>query len=119
MLTQTTVIFVLVFLAESLTEYLLKPFYRKLIPEEGKPVEAPADGSIVTLEADTSTVGLLVRYSSALVGVALCILYQVDTLGMLGLQTTVPVVPFVITGLIIGRGSNFVHDFAKRWLAPA
>jgi archaellum biogenesis protein FlaJ (TadC family) len=110
MLTQTTVIFVLAFLAESLTEYLLKPVYKKFVPEEEQTEQPPVD---------TSTVGLLVRYSSALVGVALCILYQVDVLGMMGLVTNVPVVPYAITGLIIGRGSNFVHDFAKRWLTPA
>jgi hypothetical protein len=56
------------------------------------------------------------RYSSAPVGAGLRVLYQVDVLGPV---TNVPVVRFVITGLIMGRGSNFVHDLAKRWLAPA
>jgi hypothetical protein len=53
------------------------------------------------------------------VRIALCILYRGDVPGMLGLVTSVPVVPYVITGLIIGRGSNFVHDFAKRWLGTS
>jgi hypothetical protein len=110
MLTQTTVIFVLAFLAESLTEYLLKPVFGKLVPVEAEVEEQ---------DSDPSALDLLTRYSSALVGVALCVLYQVDVLGMLGLATSVPVVPYVITGLVIGRGSNFVHDFAKRWLGAS
>jgi hypothetical protein len=56
----------------------------------------------------------LSRYSSAPVGVGLCVLYQV---AVLGLVTSFRVPPFVLTGLIIGRGRTFVHDFAKTWLS--
>jgi hypothetical protein len=61
----------------------------------------------------------LTRYSSAPVDLRPCVLYHVDVLDMLGLVTNALVVRLVITGLIMGRGSNFVHDLAKRWLAPA
>jgi hypothetical protein len=40
-------------------------------------------------------------------------------LAMAGLVSPWPWVGNVVTGLIIGRGANFVHDLASRWLAPS
>jgi hypothetical protein len=40
-------------------------------------------------------------------------------LALVGLVVPIPWVGYIITGLLIGRGANFVHDFASRWLTPA
>ena len=45
-------------------------------------------------------------------GVAVCVLYSVDLLAELGLEAGV--VGQVITGVIIGRGSEFLHTFYNR-----
>jgi hypothetical protein len=52
-------------------------------------------------------------------GVALCFLYQIDVVALVGLNPAWQPGAFIVTGLLIGRGSNFVHDFVKRYLAEA
>lgn len=44
-------------------------------------------------------------------GILLAFQTQVNALGLIGVQTQNPVVGIVITGLVIGKGSNFAHDF--------
>jgi len=52
-----------------------------------------------------------VKYVAAAVGIALCAAYQVDILAMLAGMTAVhPIVGWVVSGLIVGRGSNFLND---------
>jgi hypothetical protein len=60
---------------------------------------------------------MALRYVAALVGIALCVLYNADLLAMLDLVSPWPWVGNIVTGLIIGRGANSVHDFAFCWLA--
>lgn len=47
------------------------------------------------------------------VGVAVCLIYSVDVPQILGIESSVPFVGSVMTGIVIGRGSNFVHDLIK------
>lgn len=101
MQTQTVIltgILILATLAESLVEYLIAPVADEL--GDDKPWREIA-----------------MRYVAAAVGIALAILYQTDLLAMLGLASPWPWVGWVVTGLLIGRGSNFIHDFAGRWLS--
>jgi hypothetical protein len=91
-------ILILATLCESLVEYLIAPAADELADD--KPWRE-----------------LALRYLAALVGVALSSVYQTDLLAMLGLTSPWPWVGWVVTGLLIGRGSNFVHDFASRWLS--
>ena len=51
------------------------------------------------------------RYVSAVLGIIACLAYKVDLLAILGLVSPFPFVGSVATGLIIGRGSNYVSDF--------
>lgn len=52
------------------------------------------------------------KYIALALGVAAAILYKVNLLALLdlGLTATNPYVDFVVTGLVIGRGSNYVND---------
>ena len=52
---------------------------------------------------------------SLAVGVVLALLYQVDILLLVKLEAMHPVVGQVLTGFIISRGSNYVHDLSKRF----
>ncbi len=87
-------ILALAFLAESLTEYL---FSRLLVN--------------LRISKD------YLRYIAAVVGVALAVAYRVDILEeFLDVGTDYPVVGEVFTGLLLGRGANFTHDFYSRFL---
>ena len=102
-----TGIVILATLAESLIEYLVRPLVKPWV--EGDP---PDDTTYLHAR------DLILRYTAALVGVVLCVVYRADLLALVGLASPWPVAGQVLTGLLIGRGSNFVHDFASRWISP-
>ncbi|HSR31214.1 MAG TPA: hypothetical protein VLY63_11670 [Anaerolineae bacterium] len=104
-----TGILVLATLVESLVEFLVRPLVK---PYVEKPAAAKQEQDSVDWRS------LLLRYVAAIVGVVLCVIYNVDLLEMVGLVSPVPWVGPIITGFVIGRGANFVHDFASRWIAP-
>lgn len=83
------IIFVLSFVVEALVEYLGQP-----VPARWKP------------------------YAGALVGVMLCLAYGADLLARLGYPARVPYVGEVLTGLLIGRGSNVLNDIIARITTP-
>ena len=60
---------------------------------------------------------LLMRYSAAASSIGLCFAYGVDLMAQVGLHGPA-FVGYIATGLLIGRGSNYVHDFIARWLTP-
>jgi len=43
-------------------------------------------------------------------GVLASIFYKIDIPSMIGLTSSVPYVNYVVSGLILGRGSNYVND---------
>jgi hypothetical protein len=104
MLPTITAILILATLVESLVEYLIRPIVKPQAP-------TPEPAAVTWRD-------MALRYVAALVGVALCILYNADLLALVGLVSPWPWIGSVITGIIIGRGANFVHDFSSRWLAP-
>jgi hypothetical protein len=99
-----TGILILATLAESLVEYLVRPIVKPWVDGEDPRASALRD--------------LGLRYIAAAVGMALSVLYQADLLAIVGLSSPWPIAGQLLTGLIIGRGANFVHDFASRWLSP-
>lgn len=50
------------------------------------------------------------RYVSLVLGVGAAIAYHVDIPAMLGLVSSYSLVGYVVSGLIIGRGANYVND---------
>lgn len=59
--------------------------------------------------ADSATRPYL-RYVSLVLGVGAAIAYHVDIPAMLGLVSAYSLVGYVVSGLIIGRGANYVND---------
>ena len=53
-------------------------------------------------------------YAAALLSTGVCLLYNADLLAILGYPAVVPYVGAVVTGLLIGRGSNYMNDFVSR-----
>ena len=56
-------------------------------------------------------------YASAVVGVLLAFFYRLDVVAELYGEATW--VGMVITGLAVGRGSNFVHDLWAKHIRPS
>lgn len=54
-----------------------------------------------------------IKYIALLAGIALAIGYRVDIPTMVGLVTPVPIINYVLSGIIIGRGSNYVNDLTS------
>jgi hypothetical protein len=95
--------FALAFIAESMSEYLFATWL-ELIEKRWPALE----------EAQP------MRYVSLLVGLALAFAYQLDILyEAFGYVAIWPWVGMLITGLVIGRGSNYLHDFWSTYLKPA
>lgn len=100
------VVFALAFLAESMVEYIFgEPFNHFPKLESWK---------------------WLLMYISASVGIILGFYYKLDLVYLIayvagelaGLPTTMTVTPvgMILTGLAIGRGANYVHQFISEYL---
>ena len=101
-----TGILVLATVVEAIVEHIFAPILDARDPDRMSPEPVAA----------LDWKALALRYVSVLLGVALCIIYRVDLLLYFNLIPPWPWVGSLITGLLIGRGANFVHDFATRWL---
>jgi len=55
-----------------------------------------------------------IKYVSAGLGIMVSVAYEVDILSSLEVISIYPFVGSIITGIIIGRGSNYLNDFWKR-----
>lgn len=53
------------------------------------------------------------RYIALVLGVGASIAYKVDIPAMVGLSTSMPIIGYIVSGLIIGRGSNYLNDIMK------
>jgi hypothetical protein len=78
-------VFALAIICEGIVEYIFSP-----LPSQYKP------------------------YVAAALGVLVCVAYNADVLALLGAQAGVPYVGAVLTGLLIGRGSSYMHDIVSR-----
>ena len=113
-LTTLTGILLLATLTEALVEYLVRPWLRLLLPaaaagEDPEPAPEP-EGE------PRPVVDLVTRYTAAGIGILLCLAYGADLLQLAGLSCPWPWLGPVVTGILAGRGANFVHDFSSRWL---
>lgn len=51
-----------------------------------------------------------IKYIALLAGIGLAIGYQVDIPAMIGLPVQFVLLNYIVSGIIIGRGSNYVND---------
>ena len=52
--------------------------------------------------------------ASAVIGVGVALAFGIDLFEVVGIAARVPVVGMVLTGVIISRGSNYIHDILKK-----
>jgi len=50
---------------------------------------------------------------SILIGVLVAVCYRIDLFALVGLNSTVPYLGSVLTGILISRGSNYIFDLIK------
>jgi len=55
-------------------------------------------------------------YAAAIVGVALCVLFQADVFALLGFPALVPFAGEVVSGLLIAGGANYINDLLSRFM---
>ncbi len=77
------------------------------------------EGTITYLYGDSKKPRPVLKYVALVAGVLLAIAYKVDLLTMVGLTSSMPMVSYIITGVILGRGSNYLNDFITSYKAPA
>lgn len=68
------------------------------------------EGTVEYLFAKNVKVQPYLQYLALGFGIVVAIAYKVDILGQFGLVSAYPFVGYVVSGLIIGRGSNYVND---------
>ena len=103
----------LAFLAEGLTEYLARPILDGLANADP---DAP-QSKIGNPESEIAK-PLWLRYVACLVGVGLALAFRADLFSAVGLAAINPWIAYVLTGILIGRGSNYVHDLIDTWRSP-
>ena len=54
-----------------------------------------------------------------MIGVTMCVTARVDALTALGVEIAVPFIGQAITGVLVSRGSNFLHDLWEKINNPA
>lgn len=54
------------------------------------------------------------KYVAAVIGILVSIFYHLDLFALLGVTAAYPFVGYVITGLVIGRGSNYLNDLISK-----
>lgn len=81
-------------LAEALTEYFFAPWVQALPGQWVK--EAP-------------------KYIALCIGVLLAYNFRADLFALFGFASRTPEIGYMLTGVLIGRGSNYVNDFVTRY----
>ena len=57
----------------------------------------------------------VVALLSIALGVIVCISAGADLTLLIGINLSVPYVGAALTGILVSRGANFVHDFYRKW----
>lgn len=57
---------------------------------------------------NVNTIGALV------VGIGVSILAKIDIFAMQGISLSVPLIGWILTGILMSRGANFIHDLFNK-----
>lgn len=87
------------FVGESINEFLFMPFFDLLKDKVNEILR-----------------GQLVRLWSCFVGIFIAFEFQLGVFALLNAVAVEPWVDFVLTGALLGRGSNFIHELLKRFV---
>ena len=51
---------------------------------------------------------------SLIVGVVVAITAKIDIFELQGISLSIPVIGYILTGILLSRGSNFIHDLYNK-----
>ena len=54
------------------------------------------------------------RIGSLVIGILVCLLVNIDIFTIVQLPVNIPIVGCVLTGIIVSRGANFLHDLISK-----
>lgn len=54
------------------------------------------------------------KIGSLVISILICILVKIDIFPIVNLSIMVPVIGSILTGIIVSRGANFVHDLFNK-----
>lgn len=54
------------------------------------------------------------RIGSLVLAIIICILTKLDLFAIVGIYLSAPVMAYILTGIIVSRGANFVNDLFGR-----
>lgn len=54
------------------------------------------------------------KIGSLVISILICILAKIDIFPIVNLSIMIPVIGSILTGIIVSRGSNFVHDLFNK-----
>lgn len=54
------------------------------------------------------------KIGALVIGIALAVMGSLDLFDMLGISLGIPIVGTICTGILISRGSNWIHDLMKK-----
>ena len=54
------------------------------------------------------------KIGSLVISILICVLAKIDIFPIVNLSIMVPVIGSILTGIIVSRGSNFVHDLFNK-----
>lgn len=57
---------------------------------------------------NVNTIGALI------VGIAVSILAKIDIFAMQGISLSIPLIGWILTGILMSRGANFIHDLFNK-----
>lgn len=50
------------------------------------------------------------RIGSLILAILICILTKLDLFAIVGIYLSIPIAAYILTGIIVSRGANFVND---------
>lgn len=59
-------------------------------------------------KVNINTIGALI------VGIAVSILAKIDIFAMQGITLSIPLIGWILTGILMSRGANFIHDLFNK-----
>jgi hypothetical protein len=63
---------------------------------------------------DVPVWGWVKKVCAYAVGIAVCVIWKVGLIQMLGVENGIPIADFIITGIVISRGSNYLNQIVTK-----
>lgn len=74
-------------------------------------VEAIWENLKMTYKEGAFSISML---GALLLGILVCILTKLDIFEIVGIEISIKIIGYILTGIIVSRGANFVNDLFKK-----